>query len=95
MAYKKSTATDDDLIDIYIYGHVNFSEAQAEKYFYELESVFEFLGDNPLVAREQLVGNQLLRIHPHASHQIIYQQTNYGILIIRVLHKSMLSALHL
>lgn len=89
MLYKVTREADNDLIGIYIYGFRNFGEAQAEKYFSELENCFQLLSKTPFICRERTEFTPPVRIHPHGRHLVIYVIKDDLILIIRILHASM------
>ena len=89
MTYKLTPDADDDLIEIYVHGFLNFGETQAEKYFSELEDCFEVLSNAPLICRERTEFTPPVRIHHHGRHLVIYVIQDDRILIVRVLHDSM------
>jgi toxin ParE1/3/4 len=89
MLYKITPEADNDLIDHYTYGFLNFGETQAEKYFSELGDCFQFLSENPLICRERIEFKPPVRIHQHGRHLIVYLIQDDRILIVRVLHQSM------
>lgn len=89
MIFKKTAETDQDLIDIYLYGFINFGEQQVEKYYAELGETLHLLAANPYLCRERKEFKPPVRIHRHNSHSIIYTIEKSHILIIRILHKSM------
>ncbi len=100
MKLVKSLKADEDLIDIYLFGFYKFGESQAEKYFSGLEETFALLANNPYLASEstelkQVFRGQSFRIHHHGSHKIIYTIEADHLLIVRVLHESALTELHL
>jgi toxin ParE1/3/4 len=86
MMYRLTQAAREDLIQMYMEGVRQFGVAQAEKYQDDLERVFNLLGANPLLARERLELTPPVRIHPSASHLIVYKVGEDGILIIRIRH---------
>ena len=89
MTYKLTPDADDDLIEIYVHGFLNFGETQAEKYFSELEDCFEVLSNAPLICRERTEFTPPVRIHHHGRHLVIYVIQDDRILIVRALHDSM------
>ena len=88
-------ATDNDLLDIFIYGCEKFGLDTAEAYIYRLEAGIQQLTEHPESGRsiEQIIAG--VRALPVVSHVIYYQVTDTTIDIIRVLHKSMLPEKHL
>jgi len=64
-----------------------FGVAQAEAYHADLEKVFALIADTPYITRERLELTPPIRIHPHASHLILYHIENDGtVLIVRIRH---------
>ena len=89
MNYKLSKEADNDLLDLYLYGFKNFGEAQAEKYYFELEDCINLLTETPLICRERTEFTPAVRIHHHGKHLLIYLIQTDHILIVRILHDSM------
>ncbi len=89
MNYKLSKEADNDLVDLYLHGFINFGEAQAEQYYFELEDCIKLLSETPLMCRERTEFSPAVRIHHHGSHLIIYLIQMDHLLIVRVLHDSM------
>lgn len=52
----------------------------------ELERVFALLADQPRMARLRTEFVPPVRIHPHAAHVIVFEETDAGIVILRVRH---------
>lgn len=88
MPYKLTPEADKDLIEIYLYGFQNFGEAQAEKYFSDLEDCFQLLSEAPFICRERAEFTTPVRIHPHGRHLVVYAIRDDEVLIARVLHAS-------
>ena len=95
MTFRKSLKADADLLDIYVYGAIEFGRDQAETYFASLETTMELLASSPLIGIEKRGFGRPLRIHPHGRHNIIYAVESDHILILRILHDSMFAELHL
>lgn len=89
MRFKKTGLADGDLIDIYVYGYRSFGVSQAEKYYSELNEIFQFLAETPYVCRERTEFIPPVRIFHHGRHLIVYLVNDDHILIVRVLHDSM------
>ena len=89
MPYKLTPEADHDLIEIYVYGFLNFGEPQAEQYFSELKDCFQLLSETPFICRERTEFTPPIRIHHHGRHLVIYVVQDDQILIVRVLHDSM------
>lgn len=93
--YNLSKAADRDLQDILQRSLAEFGLSQTEEYFHSLNQCLETLGDHPKM------GNSIEDIRPgyrrfiHRSHLIFYKLYGHGILIVRILHKSMDVTRHL
>ena len=77
------------MIEIYVYGFLNFWESQAEQYFSELEDCCQLLSEAPFICRESTEFTPSVRIHHHSRHLVIYVVQDDQILIVRILHDSM------
>ena len=84
--YTLSFLAEEDLIQIYIDGATSFGLEQARQYHQKLFQVFQFLAENPLAApiRPELTAE--IRVHPVASHIVLYTARQQGILILRIRH---------
>ena len=81
--YRLSRRAEVDLQDIYRYTVEAFGRPQAQKYLFELDSVFELLGDHPNIGRGYEVGTHQF---VHGSHIIIYRIETDHVLIVRIAH---------
>lgn len=87
MAYTLSAEAEEDVIAIFISGVEQFGLVQAEHYHDELEKIFDFLSTHPQAARIREELTPSVRVHPHASHIILYTVIeNNDVFIIRVRH---------
>lgn len=87
MAYTLSLEAEEDIIAIFLSGVEHFGIAQAEQYHGELEKIFDLLSTHPQMGpiREEFTPS--IRVHPHASHIILYTVTEKNdVFIIRVRH---------
>ena len=75
-----------DLHDIFLYGHEQFGEAQADRYAAGLDNAFGLLADNPRMGRKAEAIAPGVRRHEHGSHVILYEQLPDGIDILAVIH---------
>lgn len=89
MTYRISGTADRDLLDIYVYGAIQFGTAQAEEYERDLHACFGALADNPWMGRLRTEFFPPVRIHHHHRHLIIYDTKEDDIVILRVLHDTM------
>ena len=78
--YKQYLA-EQDLIDIWLYTYTEWGEKQADKYLDELEKAITLLSKQPMLCRECREFNPPVRIHRHAHHLLVYQTTEYGIML--------------
>lgn len=91
MNVKYTRQADEDLINCYIDGALQFGEAQADRYEAELKHVIDLIiAENPKIARERdEFGSPPVRIHHHGSHYIIYEIIDDYVLILNVLPDKM------
>ncbi|MGB5559173.1 MAG: type II toxin-antitoxin system RelE/ParE family toxin [Paracoccaceae bacterium] len=75
-----------DLQDIWAFSADRWSVEQAEAYIDRLVGVFELLADYPELARRREEFTPPVRIHPAASHLVVYLDRVGGVDILRVLH---------
>ena len=83
--YRLSPAAQADLEEIWLYSAETWSVDQAERYMDLLEEAFERLRAMPGIARERLEFTPPVRIHPAASHLIIYRIEADHLAILRIL----------
>lgn len=93
--FKLRPKADKDLIKIYKHSIKEWGDARADKYIMDAENIFQELADNPALGYDASYVVPQLRAFPVVSHVVFYKSTNYGIMIIRVLHKSMDSRNHI
>ncbi len=78
-----------DLSEIYEYSYREFGSRRADQYIRQLDVAFQSLVD------ELALGNDYSHIRPDlkgysvVSHVVFFKRTDYGVNILRVLHKSM------
>lgn len=75
-----------DLESIWLYGASTWGPQKADAYTDGLFATFDLLADFPEMARERLEFTPAVRIHPSGTHLVIYQISEHGLDIIRVLH---------
>lgn len=85
-SYRFTKPATDDLVTIYLAGLEQFGVAQADRYHDGLERMFAFLAQTPRAARMREELDPPVRAHPFKAHIIIYDETDDGILILRVRH---------
>ena len=84
-----------DLKNIWFYSFDKFGQAQADKYFDELESAFKTLQDNPQIGVICDYIRPDYRQFKINHHYIFYKISQQTIQVIRVLHESMQLESHL
>ncbi len=85
MQVRFTVAADADIVECYLYGFLNFGQAQADRYEQGMRQAIEIIAENPRIARERQEYIPTVRIHHHAKHYIIYPVMDDHVLIIRVL----------
>lgn len=85
MGYRTTRTADEDLSRIYDESDQQFGTGQAERYIAGLLAKFNMLARFPQSARLRHEFTPPLRIQPHVSHMIIYQEDKDGIIILRVI----------
>ena len=87
MGYSLSRKAEEDILGIYIDGIQRFSLVQADRTHRQLEEVFEFLADNPRVARERTEITPPVWMHPFRAHLVVsLVDEREQVLIARVRH---------
>lgn len=82
MSYRLTRRAADNIREIHRHGAEIFGEAQAEAYHFHREHAFDFITDNPRMARERTEITPPVRVHPTGSHLIIYRVKGNGDVII-------------
>jgi len=80
---------------IWLYTLKEWGSEQANRYTDELTEAFDQLTKNPKIATPCDRIRKGYRRSQVGRHAIYFRQTNYGIVVVRVLHDRMLSTLHL
>jgi toxin ParE1/3/4 len=85
MAYRLSGQAEEDIINLYVHGALQFGTHQADRYHIGLHRTFETIAANPHVSHERPEFEPQVRIHPFGSHVIIYQVIDKDdVLILRI-----------
>lgn len=87
--YRVSRKAQNDIREIGLYTQQQWGKEQRRAYLSGMQTGFERLADNPLLAAERTEFDPAVRIHPYEKHLIVYLIQSDGILIVRVLHQSM------
>ena len=83
--YVLSVKTEEDIVDIYRYGFLEYGETAAEHYQESLAKKLHYLAQNPLACSLREEFTPPVRINHHRKHLIIYQTEADQVLIIRIL----------
>jgi toxin ParE1/3/4 len=86
--YRLYTKAVEDLESIYLYSAGEFGIKRTEDYILAIETSFQYLADDPLIAHKCDYIRQDLRAFNVGSHVIFFKITDYGVAVIRVLHQS-------
>ena len=87
--YVFSKEAENDLVEIYRYGFINFGENKVDLYIEALKEKCQFLADVPNLCPDRDEFNPSVKIHHHRKHLIVYVIEDGDILIVRVLHDRM------
>lgn len=72
MPFHLSGKAEEDVISIFVQGAAEFGVEHAGRDHAALERQFQFLEDNPLVARERLEIDPPVHVHPFLAHIVVY-----------------------
>lgn len=84
--YQLTNRAEHDLIDIFSYGIEQFGLIQAQNYSIELANCFDLIVKNPQIGREAKAIAKGVRRHEHKSHIILYETSEFGVLILALVH---------
>ncbi len=82
--YTLTARAEADLFQIAVYGYRQFGVRQAEAYAADLEHTFQLLADNPGMGRKADAIQPGVHRHEHASHVILYEPADDGVLILAI-----------
>jgi len=85
-----TSRAESDLDEIADYTRHTWNELQVNKYLDEMEHFCVLLAQNPRLGRTYSKVHPAWRRMEHKSHVILYREIETGILVQRILHKSML-----
>lgn len=87
--YRLSEEADRDIFEIARYTLQTWSEDQVDRYVMGLDGALQRLAENPRLGRasEDIRAGYFRR--RYRSHMIFYKKTDFGILVVRVLHAQM------
>ena len=81
--YKLSDDASEKLSSIYEYSILNFGEQKADEYYMSIHKTLELLAEQPKLGRKF----HEFRRHEHGYHIFFYKKTEYGILVLHILHQ--------
>lgn len=92
--YKLGRDAQMDLAGIYTYSAEQWGEVQAEMYIQFLNHFMQGIAENPVIGkpifkRKEYFGFIVRWPKAKHGHNIVYQVTDYGIFVNRILHTSM------
>ena len=93
--YRLSPRAKEDLEKIWLYSLSEWGLNQAETYIDGLTAAFVVLANTPKVGTSCENIRSGYRKYPVIRHYIYYRETDYGIVIVRILHDRMLAIKHL
>lgn len=76
-----------DIESIADYTRTQWGAEQARLYHDILHNTFRELAANPAMGKKRPEFRKTIRAFPAGSHVVYYQQTDFGILVLRVLHQ--------
>lgn len=83
-----------DLEDIWYYGYHHFGEEQADRYINHISGIFQILSENNIGTPRAELGEHI-RVLPLERHMIYFLQTDYDIIVIRILSQHQDAVRHL
>lgn len=87
--YRLSEQADADILAIAEYAIGRFGVHQSRHYRDELINCFRMLAELPGMGRPARLRQKTLMRFEHHSHVVIYEPSEIGVLIVRVLHDRM------
>ena len=82
-----SPAARHDLEEASRYGDRTFGVERTDRYFEELDRVFQMLAEFPQLARERREFDPPVSVHRHGRHYIVYVSQTDHVRILRVLRE--------
>ncbi|EGL6851575.1 type II toxin-antitoxin system RelE/ParE family toxin [Salmonella enterica] len=83
-----------DLEDIWYYGYHHFGEELADTYINQISGIFQILSENNIGTPRPEQGEHI-RVLPVERHMIYLLQTDYDIIVIRILSQHQDAGRHL
>ena len=92
--YRISPLAEADLEEIWFYTFEHWSLEQADRYHNDMVAVFEGLAAGTKAGRRIGIREGYLK-YAVGAHFVFYRQSDFGIVIIRILHQKMDAGRHL
>lgn len=83
-----------DLEDIWYYGYQHFGEEQADRYISKISGIFQVMSDNNIGTPRPELGEYICAL-PVERHMLYFLQTDYDIIVIRILSQHQDAGSHL
>lgn len=83
-----------DLEDIWYYGYQHFGEEQADRYISKISGIFQVVSDNNIGTPRPELGEYICAL-PVERHMLYFLQTDYDIIVIRILSQHQDAGRHL
>lgn len=83
-----STAAQQDIDEIYLYGILNYGPRQADGYLGGLRRALLLIAEHPLMGRERDEVRPPIRLWLHEAHHVFYDLIDGTVVVQRVLHHS-------
>ncbi len=89
MSYHLTDDAANDLHEIWLYGHDEWGEEQADSYLLGLEQSFLKVASHPEIAPVKYQIHKSIRVYHHRKHYIFYLLREDDIVIVAVFHEKM------
>ena len=93
--YRLRPKAENDLENIYAYSYKTFGLTKAEHYIRDISTAFQQLAEDSDLGRDMSLIRKGIQVYPVNSHVVFFKPASFGIIIIRVRHKSMHYSSHL
>ena len=84
-----------DLEDIWYYGYQHFGEEQADRYISKISGIFQIMSDNNIGTPPRPELGEYICALPVKRHMLYILQTDYDIIVIRILSQHQDAGRHL
>lgn len=84
MRIELTNAAEQDIIELYLYGLIEFGEQQADAYEAMIRHVLDLIAGNPAIANERPEYSPPVRVHYTGKHCIVYRIVDDYVLVLRI-----------